>query len=508
MKETIVRRVPCAGKRKQSGAVLIMALISVSVVSLLAATFIQYVSMVSNRQAASVDRKKAFYLAEAGLAEGFSSVFCGRSGVVGSEGSPAILGDGLFWVEIEDLVDGKVQLTSIGMSGRARAQLSIVVQKGVHTLLDMGFFSDDDMTVEPGVQIDSYDSSKGDYDVNNADRARLISNKGIAISGSPESPTFINGDVISGPSSIVEVTGEVTVTGQKLVSPDSVIIPSFQTPRVKFIDAMTIDSPYPYVAPPMVMGIKGLTIAADSEVTLQGPSTLVIDDLLVEPGATLNFDGSGGTIYLYVTNSMDLQSGSNVTTTVKDPTRSLVFLNQETRGVANLRSNSVFHGIVFAPKSVINIADTFEIFGAVGAHSLLFEGPVKLHFDHMLVSLAEKLRRPTLDSWKIDELSIPQSLTSDPFAMLGLDSSTLSSPALAREDQLLDITYLDARGSTQTYTGPESSFDWSTSDVLISATRDRDPVVIPEQDRYYRVNNKISKRRGSGGLAPLKNPNR
>ena len=490
-----------AGSR--TGSALVMALASVSVVALMATTFIQFVSQVSNSQAGAVDRKKAFYLAEAGLTEGFAGVVCGRSGEVGSEGAPARLGDGLFWVESEELAGEKVELTSVGMSGRARAQLSIVVQKGTHTLLDMGFFSTDDLTVEPGVTVDSYDSSEGEYDSSTAGRARLISNKAVLISGTADEPTLINGDVVAGPKDGVETSGRVTISGQELVSPLEVEVPTLPTPQVEYERAVVVDSPYPYVASPMVAGLEALTVKADSEVTLQGPSVLVVRDLLIEPGATLNFDGSGGAIFLYIEESLDLQAGSTVTTTTSDPTRSIVFVNQEDRGAAALRSDAQFHGVVYAPNTALSISESFEVFGSVGAHKLVLEGPVKLHFDHVLVEFAQELRRPRLDSWKIDELALPPGKGSDPFSRMGLDRANLKAPGLAREDQELDVTYLDAAGEARTYSGPESGFDWADAEVLVGGERDGEPLVVPGEDTYYEVNDRASKALGKGGIEPL-----
>ncbi|MAB79285.1 MAG: hypothetical protein CMJ89_08020 [Planctomycetes bacterium] len=486
-------------KKRSAGSALVMALMSVSVVALLATTVLRYASTVSNRQASAVDRKKAFYLADAGLAEAFCGIVCGRSGMVGSEEAPAILGEGLFWVQATELEDSRVQLVSVGMVGRARAQLSIVVRKGINTLMDMGFFSDDKMIVEPGVEIDGYDSSKGEYDASSPNRARLISNKAIDISGSEALPTVIDGDVVSGPDDRVNVKGEVSITGQMLVSPESLVIPVFSTPRVEYVDSVNIDSPFPYVAAPGVLGLRELSVARDSELVLQGPSILVIDDLELEPGAMMSLDTSGGVISLYVTNSLDLKPGSTVTTSGTDPTKALLFVNQESSGVANLRANAEFYGIVFAPNTTVHIAETFEVFGAVGALSLLFEGPVKLHFDHMLVALAEKLRKPTLESWKVDELSIPPSEFSDPFSSMGLDRGCLKAPMAALEDQELDITYLDGTGSTQCYIGAESGFDWDQADVLVRATRDGEVVVIPNTDTYDKVNKKDSRKRGRKG---------
>ena len=64
------------------GSALVMSLIAVATVVVLSASFSQFASAVANRQAQAVHRKRAFYLAEAGLAEAFAGFSCGRSGNV------------------------------------------------------------------------------------------------------------------------------------------------------------------------------------------------------------------------------------------------------------------------------------------------------------------------------------------------------------------------------------------------------------------------------------------
>src|SRR5687767_3777572 len=90
-----------AGSRR--GSVLVLSLVAVATVVVFAASFSQFASSVANRQAQAVHRKRAFYMAEAGLAEAFAGFSCGKSGNVGTAEAPALLGDGVFWVEAVEL---------------------------------------------------------------------------------------------------------------------------------------------------------------------------------------------------------------------------------------------------------------------------------------------------------------------------------------------------------------------------------------------------------------------
>ncbi|MEZ6018728.1 MAG: hypothetical protein R3F17_01135, partial [Planctomycetota bacterium] len=112
------------GHRRERGSALVLALIAVSMVAALGAAYLQLTSSVTRRQGAEVENTQAFYLAEAGLAESFQAVRIGRTGQIGSIGSPVRYGQGLLWVDAVDTADDQIRLTSTAMSGTGRAALS------------------------------------------------------------------------------------------------------------------------------------------------------------------------------------------------------------------------------------------------------------------------------------------------------------------------------------------------------------------------------------------------
>ena len=69
---------------------------SVVTVSVLTTSLLLVTRQISRSQAQVVDRNRAFYLAEAGLAEAFAGLAIGKTGNVGTWDEPAAFGDGLF----------------------------------------------------------------------------------------------------------------------------------------------------------------------------------------------------------------------------------------------------------------------------------------------------------------------------------------------------------------------------------------------------------------------------
>ena len=147
-------------RRPQEGTALVIALIVVSMVAAIGAAYLQYVSIGSRTQVSHSDSIRAFYVAEAGLAESFHAVRMGRTGVIGSSANPAQHGDGLLWVEARRTSDDQVRLVSTALVGQGRSALSYVVEP-VEEMV--GFYSLEDLFVNSSILVDGYDSSQAGY---------------------------------------------------------------------------------------------------------------------------------------------------------------------------------------------------------------------------------------------------------------------------------------------------------------------------------------------------------
>lgn len=144
----------------QRGSALVFALITVTVVATAGAAYLQYTTSISQQQVATVENRKAFYVAEAGLAESFRGVRLGRTGTLGTQANPARFGDGVLWVEAVQMPTGQVRMTSTALVGQGRASLSYVVQP---TESNLGIFSTEEMVIDDVILVDGYNSDEGSY---------------------------------------------------------------------------------------------------------------------------------------------------------------------------------------------------------------------------------------------------------------------------------------------------------------------------------------------------------
>jgi hypothetical protein len=458
-----------------------MSLVAVATVVVLSASFSQFASAVANRQTQAVHRKRAFYLAEAGLAESFAAFTIGKSGNVGTEAEPARLGDGVFWVEAVELDDGLVRLDSTGMIGTGNAELSLVVQRGERGVAGLGVFSNGFVTLGPGSLLDAYDSSSGAY-ATQTDKsgAALGSNAGVSITGTLLKPTTIKGDVTPGMEEVVLTKGSVTITGSTASAFAVTELPAVEVPDIELASPLVHGSPYPLVIPSGASGYQSLTVQAGAQVIIQGPAQVELGALALASTAQLSFDTSQGPVELYVGDTLDLASGSLLSSSSTHPEDVLIQVPGPTAQTVNLRASGAFHGVIYAPEAQVVVGGELELFGAVVASDLTFEGSARVHFDKNLAELAAQEALPVALSWRLVELSCTSSdISSDPFDLLGLDKNLLPAPSRAHQDQTLSIDYYDFSNVYHHYTGAESQFDWNVVKSVIDATRDGTGVYYP-----------------------------
>src|SRR5262245_59200820 len=124
--------------RGRRGSVLVIALMVTMGVAMLGACLLQFSASSARGQIQGVDKKRAFYLAEAGLSESIYGLMIGRSGNIGAATSPAKFGDGVLWVEANKTADGRMVLDSNALCGSGRASLSIVVERHSNSVAPLG----------------------------------------------------------------------------------------------------------------------------------------------------------------------------------------------------------------------------------------------------------------------------------------------------------------------------------------------------------------------------------
>ena len=478
------------------GGALAITLLSVVGVAAVSAGFLQLSSAITNRQVTSVDNKRAFYLAEAGLAEAYHGLVVGKSGQVGFDEWPATYGDGVFWVNVEDVSPTAIRLVSSAMCDSGRATLSMVVESQEISVASLGIFSDQDVAVETSSLIDSYDSSVGSYAVhvaNNLDRgnARFGSDGNIVLNGELESGTTfgtgaltttapgateILGDAVPGVSGTLSMAAGVTVTGSTAPRSADVDLPQVQVPPLVPLAPVVHSGAVPMIVPAAEIAYQSIYLATGASLDIRGPATVVVGTLESEPGTEIVFDTSAGKIDLYVTGQLAVAE-SRLTNTSQDPSTLSVLVSAsdpETGGYAAHFGRTELHGTIFAPNGTVAFDPSLSLYGAVAARRLALGANVSLHYDISLASAVSQTSMPKLISWRV--VSIPKAagrVRFSPFRLTGIRPEQLPPPWRAHDltDVSLTITYVDLGGATLTYTGLEDLFDWTQVKSVVSKTR-------------------------------------
>ena len=472
----------------QRGGALAITLVSVIGVAAVSAGFLQLSSAITKRQVTSIDNKRAFYLAEAGLAEAYHGLVVGKSGQVGFDEWPATFGDGVFWVNIEDVSETAVRLVSSAMCDSGRATLSMIVESQEVSVTSLGIFSDLDVTIEPSSLIDSYNStvaSYSDHVANNLDRgnARFGSDGDITLNGQVQgettflgSDTEILGDAVPGVAGTLTMASGVTVTGSTAPRSADVALPQVQVPPLVPLPAVTSSGPVPMLIPPTMIAYDSIHIGSGGTLDIRGPATVVIGSLEADPESQIIFDTSGGKIDLYITRKLWVPE-SSITNTSDDPSTLNVMVSAydpETGGEAVHMGRTSFYGTIYAPNGTIRFDANFALYGAAVARQLLLNENVGLHYDENLASNVSQASMPKLVSWRV--MSIPKASSHvrlSPFHLTGIGPERLPTPWRAHDltDVNLEVTYVDLGGSTLSFSGSEDLFDWTQVQSVVSKTR-------------------------------------
>lgn len=477
--------------RGRRGSALMMSLVAVIGVSALAAGLLQVSSATMRRNQVTLDNRRAFYLAEAGLAEGYAGLAEGRTGNVGTFEAPARYGEGLYWTTSTFLPSGHVELEATGMCGIGRATLAMVAQPVVSSVTGLGVFSSRSLTVEPSSLIDGYNSSLGSYE-SQADMsaspphtrggAIVGSNAGISVAGGRPGSS-IYGDARPGPGQSVTKSGTVTITGSTAPHTESATLPPVEVPAVAKQPPKVHNGPAPLVIPPSTIGYSTLRIAPRQQLVIRGPATVVFDTLLLEAEAEIVVDPSGGRVDLYVEQSLTFVSGSLVKCLSTNPALCTLMVSKAMDPAAadnvQLNAKGRFFGTLYAPTSNVKLAAEFEVFGAAVAQRLTLSSGSKLHVDTELASNADSNALPRLVSWRI--VDIPQEVAVsriDPFVALDVDPATLPLARDAHAPVWLELEFVDTGVVSRSFRGWSSSLDWRLVNAVTSfRTYTGDPAV-------------------------------
>ncbi len=151
----LIRKTLKVSQPGESGGALVAAVTVVATVGLLSAMTFQLNQSTWQRQLNENNKKRAFYLAESGVAESMAALTMGLGGNVASQAEPALFGEGFVFSEVLEDQHGMLHVDSYGVCDDARHHLAVVVSKLHLPLAREGFFGDEYVQIGPGTKIEN-----------------------------------------------------------------------------------------------------------------------------------------------------------------------------------------------------------------------------------------------------------------------------------------------------------------------------------------------------------------
>ncbi len=487
------------------------SLILVTLIASLGAGLIRLQTIVTRRHVTSVDQKRALYIAEAGVAEAFAAICLGKTGNVGTSEEPAAFGNGVYWVEAEDIDDERVRLTSNGLCGVGRFTITVVLRRSINPVALHGTFGRRSIEVGSRCVIDGFDSRAGTYaeqvdtslpHVSTGMGAKLTSNKDIDIEGglwasngmTSSATTFIYGDARPGPQGILSADPGVRIDGSTAPLRRRVTLPPLVIPEIEDTqDNLDISTGNSTTIGDAELRYDRILAEEGSELVLQGPLTLVTSIFILRKNSTLIIDTTNGPVTIHVTDALAFQKGSTLENVTGDSTQVGLFLGDlegeeawtrkdlgtdydldgeegalampspTSNGPPRLifEAKGVFNGIIYAPFSDLTLPKKLRVIGAIAAKRVSFEKGSHFSFDKALESTgAGIVTLPRLLTCRIDDLpDVPLvKIRIDPLGTLALAGVTPKKSDQAHREFAGELKYIDDAGVTQTYTGDVAAY--------------------------------------------------
>jgi hypothetical protein len=423
------------------------ALVVTMLFGMLLASLGMVLSMVGKRShessRASFDQRAALHLAQGGLFEAWHAFRSGMPlGDFGTALAPIRLGEGVFWVEVAPLEGSRVRLLSTALLGSGRAAVQAVVTVGGETpLFRQTIHSDEALTVNEGVVIDSYDSSLGSYEsqvhggtINGYLHARthgdVASNRNVNLN----SQSTVLGDAIPGPGHVVVFNNNSYVHGATTPAEHPFEYTPIPAPNLPSQGMMAVPARFEDSLGAGNYGFDSFSLGTESILTVQGPATIVTRSFNGGRDARLVIDATNGPVTFFVLESFTYLRGFQSVAAPGSPC-AVAFMIESEQDIV-FPSQSRVRGGYYAPNASILFANNCEAWGAFAARRLEMSSSMRFHYDEHLSEYWDRddLANPStspLGEWQQVPLAEARLLRDrrDPAVALGVDWGNLPTPS-------------------------------------------------------------------------------
>ena len=519
-----------SARRAQRGTALVLSLITVMIIASLGAGLVQLHTSIDRRSEFAIDRRRALYLAEAGLAEAALAVSQGRTGTIASEAVPARFGRGVYWVEADDLPSDKVALRCTAQLGTAEFVVRTMVLPNVNPVTSLGFFGSDGVTVGWGSVVDGYHSADGAY-ASQVDAALPVWSTGelgligsdsdivlketvptdsetlglsdavvagglgglggvgtspsfgvgsvTAASTVPAHPTHVYGKLRPGATSTIQSGGLSIIAGEiaPFEAPPTLPEVTLPIPSEYLTGSVNIASDQTNVGANVETWVQEtLAVTAGATLTIEGPALLRCRTFELRQDATLVLDDSLGAIHIYASEGLNFRPGTTLQSIADETLAHGTYLFVPGAAAATdritIRSSGKFHGALYAPDDIIRIPQNLHwLGGAVGRVIFAAPGSHLTHDRRVTIGGNGLPAIPQQMSWQVVPLGneIARQLPLDPILALALRGVTPVDSAVGAIETDVEISYVNASGQAASYSGTLASFPRASATRILAA---------------------------------------
>lgn len=387
--------------RGTRGSTMVVVALLMASVAMLSLSFLTVLRSTHKESQGSRESLAALYACEAGLTAAVEELAAGGDGDLGSKQAPVTFGGQRYWVEANDIGDGRIALVSYGRDDRAQMGVELVVQPSAQGFFRWAAFGDEILHMDSNSRADSYDSTVGPYDADNGSGSNAYdetngdvgSNGNITI----DSNIGVWGDAHPGPSSTLlgshpeNIFGSTTPLTTAIELP-AIIVPSVVAPGGnKAVTGETLATGAYYY--------DSLTVNTGKTLTINGPATIVCHNFKLKANSHVVVNAAGGPVEFFVIDDFVLNSNTSIASIGQRPadvTFNLLSDNILDPGIdvsfdedlVDFDSGSSLHGTIYAPSAAITIDSNFELFGSLVARRVDLDSNCRIHYDESLATAA------------------------------------------------------------------------------------------------------------------------
>ncbi len=391
----MLERKPC--HTPERGSTLVVVALLMAAVAMLSLSFLTVLRSTHKENQGSRESLAALYACEAGLTAAVDELARGGDGQLGQKNAPISFGDQSYWVQADDIGDGRIALVSYGRDDRAQMGVELVVQPSAQGFFRWAAFGDEQLHMDSNSRADSYDASLAPYNADNGSGSNAYdetqgdigSNGGITI----DSNIGVWGDAHPGPGHTVSGSHPENILGATTPLPNLVALPDIVVPALPLLGNLTVAADQPLATGEY--RYTNLTVNNNRTLTLTGPVTIVCDNFKLKAGASFVVDASAGPVEIFVINDFVLNSNTTIASTdlrPRDIQINLLSDNVLDPGVdvdfdedlVDFDSGSTMHGTIYAPDAAVTIDSNFELFGSLVARRVDLDSNCRIHYDESL----------------------------------------------------------------------------------------------------------------------------